>query len=113
MTPEKVREAGFVMIAAANGKQIQAWCGGKWVDTDPNWDWSERVYRIKPSESLRPWTEDEVPLGAWKRVKGATARVMLIGSGTSSMREEWMVECEHSVDGGRTWKPCGVEEGQQ
>ena len=77
-------------------------------------------YRIKPETKWRPWTNDEVPLGALIRMKdwdhGARGLICSvdisgrISSGTWTFRHEDLVRCEHSIDGGKTWLPCGVEE---
>lgn len=52
MTPEQLREAASVMLAAADGKKIEVRAiamYGNWVDTNcGRWDWSKYVYRIKP-----------------------------------------------------------------
>lgn len=52
MTPEQLREAASVMLAAADGKKIQVRAiamYGNWVDTNcGRWDWAKYVYRIKP-----------------------------------------------------------------
>ena len=74
------------------------------------WDWSTFDYRVKPEPKLRPWTADEVPLGAQLRYKGDTSRSLLGITATDEIRKEWLAEREHSIDGGKTWLPCGVEE---
>ena len=93
---------------------------------DPKWDWHDCEYRIKPTATLRPWTADEVPLGAfirskehgWKSlileitsdgfivINKSRARIA-INDGFSP--EFALQQFEHSLDG-KTWLPCGVEE---
>jgi hypothetical protein len=83
---------------------------GVWTSTDnPLWNWEHYDYRIKPT--LRPWTADEVPLGAWIRCKKTPHDRHLLGwVSDQTDRELWLDEREHSTDGGVTWKPCGVVE---
>jgi hypothetical protein len=81
-----------------------------WCDTDePCWDFDNCDYRIKPTAKLRPWSADEVPLGAWMRFKKVIDdRSVLAWTSTQRDRDIWLDEREHSIDGGLTWKPCGV-----
>lgn len=86
---------------------------------DPKWNWDLVEYRIKPTPVLRPWTADEVPLGAWLRSKEGGWKALIF-----EVRRDGQMEinnssitpysalryCEHSLDGGKTWLPCGVEE---
>ena len=120
MNKEQSREAGSVMIGWANGKTIQ-WRRrdqNEWFDIEPactatilSWDWDEFEYRVKPEPKLRPWTADEVPLGAWMRFKRNPQDRVLIGwVSVQADRDLWLDEREHSIDGGKTWLPCGVEE---
>ena len=120
MNKEQSREAGSVMIGWANGKTIQ-WRRrdqNEWFDIEPactatilSWDWDEFEYRIKPEPKLRPWTADEVPLGAWMRFKRNPQDRVLIGwVSVQADRDLWLDEREHTIDGGKTWLPCGVEE---
>ena len=106
------------MIAWANGKTIQ-WRRrdqSEWHDIEPDcvgvtlsWDWDEFEYRVKPE--LRPWTADEVPLGAWMRFKRNPQDRVLIGwVSVQADRDLWLDEREYSTDDGKTWLPCGVEE---
>lgn len=120
MNKEQSREAGSVMIGWANGKTIQ-WRRrdqNEWFDIEPactatilSWDWDEFEYRVKPEPKLRPWTADEVPLGAWMRFKHNPQDRVLIGwVSVQADRDLWLDEREHTIDGGKTWLPCGVEE---
>jgi hypothetical protein len=86
---------------------------GVWTSTNnPLWNWEHYDYRIKPTAKLRPWTADEVPLGAWMRNKSVQYdRWIIVHLQYSSRnREEWLNNYEHSTDGGKTWLPCGVVE---
>jgi hypothetical protein len=104
-------------------KVMQAWVGGKEVEcadvrnlqwgttSNPAWNWYESTYRIKPASTLRPWTADEVPLGAIIRFKEVPDDRHLLGwVSAQADRDLWLEEREHSTDGGKTWLPCGVEE---
>lgn len=83
-----------------------------WGETlSPVWNWNNFTYRIKPTTKLRPWSADEVPLGAWLRDKSDKAgRRLLICAYEEEHRIHWLINHEHSTDGGKTWHPCGVEE---
>jgi hypothetical protein len=119
MTREKAREAAAVMQAYVDGEEVQySPKQGKgssfWTTTDkPLWNWEHYDYRIKPAKTLRPWTADEVPLGAWLRVKDSNCghrRVLICGTYDELTRSTWLSTSEHSLDGGKTWHPCGVME---
>ena len=105
-------EAIKVMQAYVEGKEVEVLFAGKWQTTNvPSWSWSETTYRIKPTAKLRPWTADEVPLGAWIRCKKTPHDRHLLGwVSDQTDRELWLDEREYSTDGGVTWKPCGVVE---
>ncbi len=126
MTREQAREAAAVMLAWADGKEVQFKLNGNslWTTSSTNqelgFDWSVSTYRIKPAKTLRPWTADEVPLGAWLRYKGnpQSIRLLIVSNtecGLVGYQTNWpyktlLQEMEHSTDGGKTWLPCGVEE---
>ena len=114
MNPEQTKEAIRVMQAYVDGKEVQCLAHNKeWITTDqPAWNFPSYIYRIKPTATLRPWTADEVPLGAQVRSKSyhPDHRSMIIHSGNSMIREGWLNGYEHSTDGGVTSKPCGVVE---
>ena len=112
MTREQTIEAIRVMQAFVDGKEVQTMYDEKWQTTNINsWNWFDCNYRIKPTATLRPWTSDEVPLGAWMRFKrNPQDRVLLGWVSVQSDRDLWLEEREHSTDGGVTWKPCGVVE---
>lgn len=84
---------------------------------------------MKKPETLRPWTPFEVPLGALVRSKLPHAAeggcwTTIIGKSHDGdvltfehEPEDALTSCvklfknsEHSVDNGKTWLPCGVEE---
>lgn len=121
MTREQTKEAIRIMDAYVDGYEIQhriKKCDSRsvlkpdWCDTDsPWWDFDSYDYRIKPTAKFRPWTADEVPLGAWMRFKrNPQDRVLLGWVSVQSDRDLWLDEREYSTDGGKTWLPCGVME---
>jgi hypothetical protein len=118
MTREQAREAAAVMLGWADGKELQCavrrrqpWTWELAVTSQElGFDWNVYTYRLKPTSVIRPWTADEVPLGAQCRTKGDSKRFLIVRTSDESTREEWLNKCEHSTDGGKTWKPCGVEE---
>jgi hypothetical protein len=112
MNIEETKEAIRIMQAWVDGKEIQTIYAGVWrLASTPRWDWDDTEYRIKPTATLRPWTADEVPLGAWMRKKqDITHRWAVIDTGNELWRQAWFEDSEHSIDFGRTWLPCGVME---
>lgn len=115
MTREQTKEAIKVMQAFVDGKEVDVrrlLDGSVWMPAGaPCWDWLNGNYRIKPTATLRPWTADEVPLGAWMRFKrNPQDRVLLGWVSVQADRDLWLDEREYSTDGGVTWKPCGVME---
>ena len=113
MNIEETIEAIRIMQAFVDGKELQVLGPvGKWEPVHfPRWGWDDTKYRIKPTATLRPWTSDEVPLGAWMRFKrNPQDRVLLGWVSVQSDRDLWLDEREHSTDGGKTWSACGVVE---
>jgi len=112
MNIEETKEAIRIMQAFVDGKEVESMYYGKWASrTKPSWNWALCFYRIKPTATLRPWTADEVPLGAWMRdVSKQDYRWLIHTSGNEDVRKEWLVGYEHSTDKGVTWLPCGVME---
>ena len=114
MNIEQTKEAIKVMQAFVDGKEVEYLHSGTegWVTTtNPSWNWTNCFYRIKPTSTFRPWTADEVPLGAQMRMKSDREYRFLISNTESfSGREHWLEDFEHSTDGGKTWLPCGVME---
>jgi hypothetical protein len=113
MNIEQTKEAIRIMQAFVDGKDLEGLGpDGKWeLVRFPRWGWDDTQYRIKPTPTFRPWTADEVPLGAWMRdVSKQDYRWLIHTSGSNDTRNEWLVGYEHSTDGGKTWKECGVME---
>lgn len=113
MNIEETKECIRVMQAFVDGKDLEVFGPvGKWEPVYfPRWGWDDTKYRIKPTYVLRPWTADEVPLGAWMRdVSKQDYRWLIHTSGNNDTRKDWLVDYEHSTDKGVTWLPCGVME---
>jgi hypothetical protein len=113
MNIEQTKEAIRIMQAFVDGKEVISMRASTATADDPYWNWGNdtKMYHIKPTAKLRPWTADEVPLGAWMRMKSDREYRFLISNTESfSGREHWLKDFEHSIDGGKTWHPCGVME---
>lgn len=98
----------------------------EWTDCvggpDPHMD-RYAIYRIKPSPSYRPWTPEEVPVGALFKSQFGMEFIIMgrIGmypnsieiSAINTVRGGWQSftidnHCTYSLDHGKTWQPCGV-----
>ena len=113
MTREQTIEAIRVMQAYVDGKKVEyEHPDGIWmVTTTPCWNWNSGEYRRKPAAKLRPWTADEVPLGAWVLEKAnRERRWMITDVHDQEFRSDLLKLYEHSTDGGKNWLPCGVVE---
>ena len=114
MKVQNTIEAIRVMQAFVDGRPIECAEVHKlnWGETlSPVWNWNNFTYRIKPTTKLRPWSADEVPLGAWMRTLINPAnRWVITYTANELVRSDWFNDHEHSTDCGKTWKPCGVEE---
>ena len=113
MNIEETKEAIRVMQAFVDGKEVEYQIfEGRWVTAmSPGWSWMDCTFRIKPTPVLRPWTPDEVPLGAWFRFKLTPCERYLITCASLTIDwKQWLEDREHSTDGGKTWLPCGVVE---
>ena len=112
MNIEQTKEAIRIMQAYVDGKEVEyERPDGIWtIINNPCWNWNSQEYRIKPTPVLRPWTADEVPLGAWIRLKNTNVtRSMIVSVAALNLRLAFK-EHEHSTDGGKTWSACGVVE---
>jgi hypothetical protein len=117
MTREQAREAAQVLLAFADGKEIECKLksSASWstpvLHQEQVFYWNVLDYRIKPTATLRPWTADEVPLGAWmRRQADPKFRWLILNVGNDDMRMDFYLKNEHSTDKGVTWLPCGVME---
>jgi len=116
-------EAIAVMEAHARGEKIEQYCLGKWVDvTIPLWNWSSCSYRIAPTPKLRAWKPEEVPMPCVLRNKTTGNRFQVLAVILGGLYcvsnsanafypfSDLIASSEHSLDGGKTWLPCGVME---
>ena len=122
MNIEETIQAMRVMQAYVDKKDVEIFGPvGKWEPVHfPRWAWSDTQYRIKPTATLRPWTADEVPIGAILRYKGNNQSIRMLivcnqqtglcGYKTNFPYDYLLDEMEHSTDSGKTWLPCGVME---
>ena len=113
MTRDETIEAIRVMQAFVDGKEVEVLFpfSQSEIATTPVWNWDANNYRIKPTATLRPWTADEVPLGMQARnAKYPKTRWLIDRTSSEENRMDWCKNYEHSIDGGVTWKPCGVVE---
>jgi hypothetical protein len=113
MNIEQTIEAIRIMQAFVDGKEVISMRAPTATADDPYWNWGNdtKMYHIKPTAKLRPWTADEVPLGAWMRdVSKQDCRWLIHTSAHDDARKDWLVGYEHSTDKGVTWHPCGVME---
>jgi len=123
MNIEQTKEAIRVMQAFVDGKEVECWTHGYGVwdaTNNPSWNWMACTFRIKSTIKIRPWTADEVPIGAILRYKGnnqsirmlivCNLQIGLCGYQTNYPYDYLRDEMEHSTDGGKTWHPCGVME---
>ena len=78
-----------------------------------------RLAPVPTAKEWRPWTAEEVPVGGQVRYKNNKQSIrMLIVSNVQPYflgeKSFWTLEelfclMQHSIDGGKTWLPCGVE----
>lgn len=95
--------------------------GGHWnpLVFDPNNKHRFRLAPEPPAKKWRPWNMLEVPVGVLLKQKQANFKAVLIefdgndrivaGRERVMSRNGCFENYEHSIDGGKTWLPCGVE----
>lgn len=131
MTRQQLIQNWDLVEAFKNGAEIEfkhkenaEWTGIE----NPSFCLEGYDYRIKPSTKLRPWKPEEVPVGAricapwmnsiisWCERRESNQWFVGCPDGTPEGRR-WnlselheFTDIQHSTDGGKTWKPCGVEE---
>lgn len=85
--------------------------------------YSFRLAPEPPAKKFRPWKPEEVPVGALVRLKENVKDIGLIiasagggiifssyANGLCDYGASKVLDtCEHSLDNGKTWLPCGVE----
>ena len=130
MTREQAAQMWPIIKAFGEGKVITYAMYNNWnnplglhnashKDSDLAFTENPDSYRIKPEPHLRPWKPEEVPVGA--SIKNRFLRSMILGcdnNGTCYVSHtaahfitgELLNDWEYSLDHGKTWLPCGVEE---
>jgi len=100
------------------------------IFNDPK-GWHFRLAPEPPAKRYRPWTPEEVPVGAAIRKKGVSGISVILSNGATRETGVSYISssnslslatyaaalefCEHSIDpigtpdSKRTWLPCGVE----
>ena len=88
MTREEAKELIPIMQAFADGKTIEFFKQGEWMElNDPDFMWDSYKYRIKPEPKYRPfktreecWNEmlKHQPFGWVKRINGGYKQIMAI-----------------------------------
>ena len=96
--------------------------GGEWltgVFTVSDGRYRFRLAPEPPAKKWRPWTAEEVPVGAQVRYKNnkQSIRMLIVSNMEPNLLGEmsaWTLgdlfcSMEYSIDNGKTWLPCGVE----
>lgn len=133
MTPREYAKANrHIGEAWEDGKTIQFRPNkdSKWhdwsVDVRPSFCCPSDQWRIKPEPpqpKFRAWEPDEVPVGCIVSLKHDTARIsksvlfhcngVMVWTGFDVLNPNTLNDAlkwwDHSIDGGKTWRPCGVE----
>ena len=117
--------------AAAEGKTIQYKNTAEvWLDCDMenilSFDNPPEFYRIKPAPKFRAWNKNDVQVGALIKKTDFTPQIIL-GCDDMGVQLIWGFNMDgingkihyhklldsgysHSLDNGKTWLPCGIQE---
>lgn len=128
---KEAQDKALVMQAFAAGYTIESKSkeSNNWQeDHFPSWNWEEYDYRVKAKKKWRPWKAEEVPVGAVLKLKAGYKNRYTISGLWEDNRQEKIIQLGppcvegpmtpkkalehwlHSLDFGKTWQPCGVEE---
>ena len=113
MGPTSLEWAPVIKVGGGDGE----WSPGVFTARNPNYRF--RIATEPPAKKFRPWSAEEVPVGAVTRPKCGGDVLMIVGrfssvallAGDGGMYPfgRLLERREHSIDGGKTWTPCGVE----
>ena len=124
-----VDEMFAVIQAAKGGKQIQYWFSqygnfaedGKWINCvdAPVFNFSDYIYRVKPTPKKVPLTREDIPLDRPVWIKHTDGELDLIIGINDTRVRSWYTSysyeslytrgCSISFDGGKTWQKCEKE----
>lgn len=95
MTREKAREAAKVMLAYADGKDVNTKYNDAWVvDKNPEFNFGIRSYRIKPEPKYRPFeTIEEVEPFFGKKIRFKSNKSSCILTGAEYQETCMHLEC--------------------
>lgn len=132
MKQHEAKDFWPLIKAWSEGKTLQVFTDLGWADfingDTAAFNREPSDYRIKPEPKLRAWKPEEVPVGALIRNKQrtyvaviteATGHSFYAGTDREFALDDsakitgWRADFfnqEHSLDGGKTWHPCGVME---
>lgn len=126
MKLEEWKKFAPLIQEVVDGKTLQIKIDGNWMDFKPEenikFDSGFERYRIKPEKKWREWKIEEVPVGALIRGGEIFGISMIVSSRNgcvhymngsvfrSSDPECFLKHNEYSIDFGKTWQKCGVEE---
>lgn len=91
MTPQRAKELLPVITAFANGETIECsasnWKSKEEIGPEGTANFHDNVqYRIKPKPVTRPWTRDEVPVGAVLKEKCSGDRWLITAAVEDGLR---------------------------
>jgi hypothetical protein len=120
MNQSEAREMWPIIKAWSEGNTLEV--AGEPVKSHRSiiFDGAPSIYTIKPEPKLRPWKSEEVPVGALYKQRNNAHRGLIVGIvgnnvqlGNGSgydLERDLLRDYQHSLDHGKTWLPCGVEE---
>ena len=111
-------ESGIGGLISTVGTRDGTWSAD--VFGKPYGTYTFRLAPVPPTKQWRPWTAEEVPVGALLRTKAGHFIHMIVAFNTAPKEvyagQSWagdvkycLENAEHSLDNGKTWLPCGVE----
>jgi hypothetical protein len=107
----------WVIVKSVGGESFNTYSPG--IFGDDSHSYKFRLAPEPPAKEWRPWTAEEVPVGAQVRYKGNSKSIRmlivcdrephLLSQSSHWKLQDLLVSMEHSIDHGKTWLPCGVE----